>query len=91
MRLPNPLHVLPALFAAARRIAMPLRPRPSLRCLSSLPRRKRPISMARRVYCPTATVDSNGSVTNPHLADPNLDGKLEVVIGVRDPGNFGGT
>jgi|GEM_PF-6683934 len=47
--------------------------------------------MARRVYCPTATVDSNGSVTNPHLADPNLDGKLEVVIGVRDPGNFGGT
>ena len=36
-------------------------------------------------------LDSNSAVTNPQLADLNHDGKLDIVVGVRDPGNFGGT
>ena len=38
-----------------------------------------------------ALADSNSAVTNPLLADLNHDGKLDIVVGVRDPGNFGGT
>jgi len=38
-----------------------------------------------------ALADSNSGVTNPQLADLNHDGKLDIVVGVRDPGNFGGT
>ena len=36
-------------------------------------------------------INSDNAVTNPQLADLNHDGKLDIVVGVRESGNFGGT
>ena len=38
-----------------------------------------------------ALANSENAVTNPHLADLNHDGKLDIVVGVHENGNFGGT
>ncbi len=36
-------------------------------------------------------IDSDREATNPQLADLNHDGKLDIIVGVHETGNFGGT